>query len=163
MFFTDSHRIVLFLRRNRRSGMKRLIYGILAGLLVCAPAPCFGRSPQAIGEMVQIQPKVPAPSMPGNNALISRQPAVKRTNASGTSGTSQIITVGRSHYRLPAKKTTADPNEPEFVIYGSDAPNDADVKNDASTGQSQKPQAAPAKVEGASPSPQKTPAQSPPS
>lgn len=137
--------------------MKRLIYGILAGLLVCAPAPCFGRSPQAIGEMVQIQPKAPAPSLPANKALISRQPTVK-----GISGTSQIITVGRSHYQLPAKKPTADPNQPEFVIYGSDAPNDADVKNDASTGQSQKPQAAPAKVEGASPSAQKTPAQSPP-
>jgi hypothetical protein len=158
MFFTDCPSIVLFLRRNRRSGMKRLIYGILAGLLVCAPVPCFGRSPQAIGEMVQIQPKVPAPSLAGNKALISRQPTVK-----GTSGTSQIITVGRSHYRLPAKKTTADPNQPEFVIYGSDAPSDADVKNDASTGQSQKPPAAPAKVEGASPSAQKTQAQSPPS
>lgn len=144
--------------------MKRLIYLFLAALLACAPGLCFGSAPQAIGEMVQIQPKVPAPSLPGNLMPTAGQPAARHTESS-TSGP-KIITVTKSHYQLPAKNAAVKQNEPDFTVYGDDSANEADSGSKSTVDQSPKAPAAPAKVKSAPSSVPKTPeapAQSPPS
>lgn len=95
--------------------MKRLIYCLLAALLAAAPKPCLARA-QAIGEMLQAQPRVPAPSIPGPSSGLAGRSTMRHPK-SARSG--QIITLSKQRYTLPAKKpAAANQAEPAFTIYG---------------------------------------------
>jgi hypothetical protein len=134
--------------------MKRLIYCVMAALLAVAPGLCFG---QAIGEMMQIQPKAPAvsPSMPGNMTF-SGQTKIRRRVPSTSGG---VINMGKTHYELPAKTSSTGQAQPVFTIHGGDADDAQD-----SPAQSTKPQAAaPSKVENVPAKANNTPTPAPPS
>jgi hypothetical protein len=125
--------------------MKRLTYCVVALLLIGGSGLCFG---QAIGEMMQVQPRVspPAPSMPGNSNGFSGRSRVRR-NIPSTSG--GVINMGKTHYQLPAKTTSTGQPQPAFKVYGDDADDDS---TNAQPAPSPKPQiTAPAKVGNAPP------------
>lgn len=136
--------------------MKRLAYCVLASLLIGGSALCSG---QAIGEMVQIQPKVspPAPAMSGSSNGFSGRSRVRR-NIPSTSG--GIITISKGHYQLPAKKSSTGQAQPAFTIHGDDS---EQASTNAQPAQSPKPQAAPTKVENPATPKNGAPAAVPPS
>lgn len=108
--------------------MKRLIYCLVAALLAAAAMPRLARA-QAIGEMLQAQPRLPAPSMHGSSGgLFGRStPQHPKSARSG-----QIITLSKQRYTLPAKKpATAGQAEPDFTIYGETSATEPGTANAA--------------------------------
>jgi hypothetical protein len=134
--------------------MKRLIYCVMAALLISAPGLCFGRSPQALGEMLQLGPKAPTPTQPENVRTVTKAWSHRRTNPSTSGG---MMTLSKERFLIPAKK----PDGPAFTVYGDDSTSESDDKSDVSAGNSQTPQTAPAKTDSKPQSAQTTPSPAP--
>ena len=132
-----------------KRGMKRLIYFAIATLLIVTPAVCFGRSPQAIGEMVHLGAATPNPASPaqGRRSLSGARTAHDRTAASGA-----VVNYHWKSSEQPAKRARAQnaakgggavQERPDAVIYGADAPDESDT-----VAKQPKAKAAPAKGTG---------------
>lgn len=136
-------------------GMKRLIYCAIAILLMGTPAVCFGRSPQAIGEMVHLgaaTPSSPASPARGRSNLPGAGARTSRTARDRNAASGGVVNYHWKSSEEPTKKARAQnaakkggaiQEQRDAVIYGADAPDESDT-----LAKQPKAQAAPAKATG---------------